>query len=78
MLGEIMTTMEKIDWLLSYGEQTLAPSARSSPMLLIHKKSTVSPARLPRRASMLIRYRFTMNLLASWQHSFPGTTRSTT
>jgi hypothetical protein len=56
VLGEIMTTMEKIDWcveidtlegeadsrLLKYGEKTLAPSSRSSPLLLAHKVSKVA------------------------------------
>ncbi|KAK3418064.1 hypothetical protein EUGRSUZ_H04040 [Eucalyptus grandis] len=40
-LGEIMTTCEKITWLLSEGEQWLKPEYRSSGRSMIHKRSKV-------------------------------------
>ncbi|XP_062174635.1 aldehyde dehydrogenase 22A1 [Alnus glutinosa] len=40
-LGEIMTTCEKITWLLSEGERWLKPEYRSSGRSMIHKKSKV-------------------------------------
>ncbi|CAK7326354.1 unnamed protein product [Dovyalis caffra] len=40
-LGEIMTTCEKITWLLSEGEKWLKPEYRSSGRAMLHKKSRV-------------------------------------
>ncbi|XP_030474618.1 aldehyde dehydrogenase 22A1 [Syzygium oleosum] len=40
-LGEIMTTCEKITWLLSEGEQWLKPEYRSSGRSMLHKRSKV-------------------------------------
>ncbi|GAV70861.1 Aldedh domain-containing protein [Cephalotus follicularis] len=40
-LGEIMTTCEKITWLLSEGERWLRPEYRSSGRSMLHKKSKV-------------------------------------
>ncbi|KAH9766159.1 Aldehyde dehydrogenase 22A1 [Citrus sinensis] len=40
-LGEIMTTCEKITWLLSEGEKWLKPEYRSSGRSMIHKKAKV-------------------------------------
>ncbi|KAF2312743.1 hypothetical protein GH714_039821 [Hevea brasiliensis] len=40
-LGEIMTTCEKITWLLSEGERWLKPEYRSSGRSMLHKKSKV-------------------------------------
>ncbi|KAK9086290.1 hypothetical protein Syun_028684 [Stephania yunnanensis] len=40
-LGEIMTTCEKITWLLSEGERWLKPEYRSSGRSMLHKKSRV-------------------------------------
>nr|KJB28728.1 hypothetical protein B456_005G066700 [Gossypium raimondii] len=40
-LGEIMTTCEKITWLLSEGEKWLRPEYRSSGRSMLHKKSKV-------------------------------------
>nr|ARJ55426.1 aldehyde dehydrogenase 22A1 [Vernicia fordii] len=40
-LGEIMTTCEKITWLLSEGEQWLKPEYRSCGRSMLHKKSKV-------------------------------------
>ncbi|GAA0151144.1 dehydrogenase [Lithospermum erythrorhizon] len=40
-LGEIMTTCEKITWLLSEGEKWLKPEYRSSGRSMMHKKSRV-------------------------------------
>ncbi|KAK9992110.1 hypothetical protein SO802_027095 [Lithocarpus litseifolius] len=40
-LGEIMTTCEKITWLLSEGERWLKPEYRSSGRSMIYKKSKV-------------------------------------
>ncbi|CAI0626602.1 unnamed protein product, partial [Linum tenue] len=40
-LGEIMTTCEKITWLLSEGERWLKPEYRSSGRSMIHKKAKV-------------------------------------
>ncbi|EEF43083.1 aldehyde dehydrogenase 22A1 [Ricinus communis] len=40
-LGEIMTTCEKITWLLSEGEQWLKPEYRSSGRSMLHKKAKV-------------------------------------
>ncbi|KAG4946231.1 hypothetical protein JHK87_042238 [Glycine soja] len=40
-LGEIMTTCEKINWLLSEGEQCLKPEYRSSGRAMLHKRSKV-------------------------------------
>lgn len=40
-LGEIMTTCEKITWLISEGERWLKPEYRSSGRSMIHKKSKV-------------------------------------
>ncbi|KAK2990245.1 hypothetical protein RJ640_014697 [Escallonia rubra] len=40
-LGEIMTTCEKITWLLSEGERWLRPEYRSSGRSMFHKKSKV-------------------------------------
>ncbi|KAK9724939.1 hypothetical protein RND81_05G110500 [Saponaria officinalis] len=40
-LGEIMTTCEKITWLLSEGEKWLKPEYRSSGRSMLHKKSRV-------------------------------------
>jgi acyl-CoA reductase-like NAD-dependent aldehyde dehydrogenase len=39
--GEILTTCSKMDWLLRYGEKYLRPETRSSPLLLLYKKSQV-------------------------------------
>ncbi|XP_074281557.1 aldehyde dehydrogenase 22A1 [Silene latifolia] len=40
-LGEIMTTCEKITWLLSEGEKWLKPEYRSSGRSMIHKRAKV-------------------------------------
>ncbi|XP_024022284.1 aldehyde dehydrogenase 22A1 [Morus notabilis] len=40
-LGEIMTTCEKITWLLSEGEKWLKPEYRSSGRSMLHKRSRV-------------------------------------
>ncbi|XP_050218007.1 aldehyde dehydrogenase 22A1 [Mercurialis annua] len=40
-LGEIMTTCEKITWLLSEGEQWLKPEYRSSGRSMLHKRAKV-------------------------------------
>ncbi|XP_027333464.1 aldehyde dehydrogenase 22A1-like isoform X2 [Abrus precatorius] len=40
-LGEIMTTCEKINWLLSEGEQWLKPEYRSSGRSMLHKRARV-------------------------------------
>ncbi|CAA0381580.1 unnamed protein product [Arabidopsis thaliana] len=40
-LGEIMTTCEKITWLLSEGERWLKPESRSSGRAMLHKVSRV-------------------------------------
>lgn len=40
-LGEIMTTCEKITWLLSEGERWLRPEYRSSGRSMLHKRSKV-------------------------------------
>ncbi|KAF4358916.1 hypothetical protein F8388_012919 [Cannabis sativa] len=40
-LGEIMTTCEKITWLLSEGERWLKPEYRSSGRAMLHKRSRV-------------------------------------
>ncbi|OVA02521.1 Aldehyde dehydrogenase domain [Macleaya cordata] len=40
-LGEIMTTCEKITWLLAEGERWLKPEYRSSGRAMLHKKSKV-------------------------------------
>ncbi|KAI4344789.1 hypothetical protein L6164_011978 [Bauhinia variegata] len=40
-LGEIMTTCEKITWLLSEGEQSLKPEYRSSGRSMLHKRARV-------------------------------------
>ncbi|KAK1294594.1 Aldehyde dehydrogenase 22A1 [Acorus calamus] len=40
-LGEIMTTCEKITWLLSEGERWLKPEYRSSGRSMLHKRSKV-------------------------------------
>ncbi|XP_027933486.1 aldehyde dehydrogenase 22A1-like [Vigna unguiculata] len=39
--GEIMTTCEKINWLLSEGEQCLKPEYRSSGRAMFHKRARV-------------------------------------
>ncbi|KAK9147058.1 hypothetical protein Sjap_006961 [Stephania japonica] len=41
ILGEIMTTCEKITWLLAEGERWLKPEYRSSGRSMLHKKSRV-------------------------------------
>ncbi|KAL2960290.1 hypothetical protein AAZX31_17G032000 [Glycine max] len=40
-LGEIMTTCEKINWLLSEGEQWLKPEYQSSGRSMLHKRAKV-------------------------------------
>lgn len=40
-LGEIMTTCEKINWLLSEGEKCLKPEYRSSGRSMLHKRARV-------------------------------------
>nr|KYP40479.1 Aldehyde dehydrogenase 22A1 [Cajanus cajan] len=40
-LGEIMTTCEKINWLLSEGEKWLKPEYRSSGRAMLHKRARV-------------------------------------
>ncbi|KAK7264706.1 hypothetical protein RJT34_32316 [Clitoria ternatea] len=40
-LGEIMTTCEKINWLLSEGERWLKPEYRSSGRSMLHKRARV-------------------------------------
>ncbi|KAK4257914.1 hypothetical protein QN277_007441 [Acacia crassicarpa] len=40
-LGEIMTTCEKINWLLSEGEKWLKPEYRSSGCSMLHKRARV-------------------------------------
>jgi acyl-CoA reductase-like NAD-dependent aldehyde dehydrogenase len=41
VFGEILTTLSKIDYLVSNAESILAPSSRSTPLLLLHKRSKV-------------------------------------
>ncbi|KAG6006607.1 hypothetical protein E4U21_006829 [Claviceps maximensis] len=40
-LGEILVTLEKIQWTLTHGEKALRPSARPTNLLLSHKCNTV-------------------------------------
>ncbi|KIJ53786.1 hypothetical protein M422DRAFT_154788 [Sphaerobolus stellatus SS14] len=40
-LGEIITTLSKMEWLLKSGEAALKPSKRSTPWVLTHKTSTI-------------------------------------
>ena len=37
LLGEIMTTAEKISWINREGEDALRPSKRSTNLMMIHK-----------------------------------------
>lgn len=39
--GEILTTCSKMEWILNYGEEALRPSKRTTPWMLVHKRSTV-------------------------------------
>lgn len=41
VLGEILTTLAKIDWLVSNGEKVLKPERRANNLLLAHKICTV-------------------------------------
>lgn len=59
VFGEILTTLAKIDWLISDGEATLAPSKRKRTLLLAHKNSEVVYEPLGLVAA-----------LVSWNYSF--------
>lgn len=59
VFGEILTTLAKIDWLLSDGEAVLAPSKRKRTLLLAHKTSEVVYEPLGLVAA-----------LVSWNYSF--------
>lgn len=39
--GEILTTAEKLRWLIAYGEEHLKPEARPTNLILAHKVSHV-------------------------------------
>lgn len=41
VLGEILTTLSKIDWLIKHGEKVLRPQTRPNNLLLAHKRCTV-------------------------------------
>ena len=41
LLGEILTTLSKIDWLVANTERVLKPEVRSSNLLLAHKRCEV-------------------------------------
>lgn len=41
VLGEVLTTLAKIEWLVSYGETVLRPEQRPNNLLLAHKRCTV-------------------------------------
>lgn len=59
VFGEILTTLAKIDWLVSEGEAVLAPSKRKRTLLLAHKNSEVVYEPLGLVAA-----------LVSWNYSF--------
>jgi acyl-CoA reductase-like NAD-dependent aldehyde dehydrogenase len=40
-LGEILTSVEKLQWTLKHGEKTLAPSRRPTNLLMSYKRNTV-------------------------------------
>ncbi|KAH7175459.1 Aldehyde/histidinol dehydrogenase [Dactylonectria macrodidyma] len=40
-LGEILVTVEKIQWTLAHGEKALAPSRRPTNLLMMYKRNTV-------------------------------------
>lgn len=40
-LGEILTTVEKINWLLKHGEKALLPETRPVPFLMMYKRAEV-------------------------------------
>lgn len=40
-LGEILVTVEKMQWTLSHGEKALRPSPRPTSLLMAHKRNTV-------------------------------------
>jgi hypothetical protein len=39
--GEILTTCEKLRWVIANGEEILRPEQRPTPLILAHKKSKV-------------------------------------
>lgn len=41
VLGEILTTLAKIEWLVKYGEKVLGPERRPNNLLLAHKQCTI-------------------------------------
>ncbi|RXK39718.1 meiotic Sister-Chromatid recombination aldehyde dehydrogenase [Tremella mesenterica] len=41
MLGEILVTLSKIDWMLKYGQRVLSPQKRPTNLLLAHKVCNV-------------------------------------
>ncbi|KAI1457316.1 ALDH-like protein [Annulohypoxylon moriforme] len=41
MLGEIMVTAEKLEWMIKHGEKALRPSRRPTNLLMTYKKNTV-------------------------------------
>jgi acyl-CoA reductase-like NAD-dependent aldehyde dehydrogenase len=41
MLGEVLTTVEKLRWTIAHGEKTLKPSKRPTNMLLMYKANKV-------------------------------------
>ncbi|WVQ77511.1 hypothetical protein IAR50_007197 [Cryptococcus sp. DSM 104548] len=59
VFGEILTTLSKIDWLVTYGEKTLSPQKRAGNLLLAHKVSKVHYQPLG-----------TVLALVSWNYSF--------
>lgn len=59
VFGEILTTLAKIDWLLSEGEKVLRPQPRKRTLLLAHKKSELRYEPLGIVAA-----------LVSWNYSF--------
>jgi acyl-CoA reductase-like NAD-dependent aldehyde dehydrogenase len=40
-LGEVLTTCEKIRYVIEYGEEALQPESRRVPLALIYKKAQV-------------------------------------
>ena len=40
-LGEVLTTLAKMDWLIKYGEDSLRPEKRHGNFILMHKTSWV-------------------------------------
>lgn len=41
VLGELLTTLSKIDWLIGNAERVLKPEVRPSNLLLAHKRCEV-------------------------------------